>query len=153
MVKAAAWTSETKRSVKGHLASTSTPTRAAPGRSSRKSPSCFVPCCPAMKLTPVTLPPGRLRLATRPSLTGSPPVVKTIGIVVVAALAAIADWVGVMRSDHRHLTAYQIGCEVWQSIVLVQRPAILDRHVLALDIAGLVNALAKCGHKPCSVRG
>jgi hypothetical protein len=25
-------------------------------------------------LTPVTLPPGRLRLATRPSLTGSPPV-------------------------------------------------------------------------------
>ena len=38
----------------------------------------------------MTLPPGRLRLATRPSLTGSPPMVKTIGIVEVAALAASA---------------------------------------------------------------
>src|SRR5262249_21113526 len=36
----------------------------------------------------VTLPPGRLRLATKPSLTGSPPLANTIGIVVVAALAA-----------------------------------------------------------------
>src|SRR6516162_8749515 len=29
-------------------------------------------------LTPVRLPPGWLRLATRPSLTGSPPVMKTL---------------------------------------------------------------------------
>src|SRR5262249_1897457 len=40
---------------------------------------------------PVTLPPGRLRLATRPILTGSPPLTKTIGIVAVAALAAIDE--------------------------------------------------------------
>src|SRR5262249_51218371 len=39
---------------------------------------------------PVALPPGRARLATRPSLTGSSGMVKTIGIVVVAALAASA---------------------------------------------------------------
>ena len=45
------------------------------------------------KTTPVTLPPGRLRLATRPSLTGSLPVAKTIGTVVVAALAASAEGV------------------------------------------------------------
>ena len=64
--------------------------RAAPGRNSRKSPSCFAPSSTEMKLTPVTLPPGRLRLATRPTLTGSPPVTKTIGTVVVAALAASA---------------------------------------------------------------
>jgi len=37
---------------------------------------------------PVALPPGRLRLAASPSLTGSPPLVKTIGIVEVAAFAA-----------------------------------------------------------------
>src|SRR5262249_742213 len=42
------------------------------------------------KTTPVTLPPGRLRLATRPSLTGSLPLANTIGTVVVAALAARA---------------------------------------------------------------
>jgi putative ABC transport system substrate-binding protein len=41
------------------------------------------------RLTPVALPPGRARLATRPSLTGSSPTPKTIGIVAVAALAAI----------------------------------------------------------------
>src|SRR6516164_4889171 len=42
------------------------------------------------KLKPVALPPGRARLATRPSLTGSRPMPKAIGIVVVAALAATA---------------------------------------------------------------
>ena len=34
------------------------------------------------------LPPGRLKLATRPPLTGSLPVANTIGIVAVACLAA-----------------------------------------------------------------
>src|SRR6516164_6253193 len=34
------------------------------------------------------LAPGRLTLATRPNPTGSPPTVKTMGIVVVAALTA-----------------------------------------------------------------
>jgi hypothetical protein len=43
------------------------------------------------KLTPVRLPPGRLKLATRPSLIGSPPVANTIGIVAVAAFANSAD--------------------------------------------------------------
>ena len=43
-------------------------------------------------MIPVALPPGLLMLATRPSATGSPLVVKTTGIVVVAALAAsVAD--------------------------------------------------------------
>src|SRR5262245_57019256 len=43
------------------------------------------------KLTPVTLPPGRFSLATSPKLTGSEPVVNTIGIVLVAALAEMVD--------------------------------------------------------------
>jgi hypothetical protein len=42
------------------------------------------------KLAPVTFPAGRLRLGTMPALTGSPPLIKTIGIVVVALLAASA---------------------------------------------------------------
>jgi hypothetical protein len=41
------------------------------------------------ELTPVTLPPGRLRLATRPSCTGSAPPINTIGMLAVAALAAL----------------------------------------------------------------
>ena len=39
---------------------------------------------------PVTLPPGRAILVTSPTSTGSLPVVKTIGIVVVAFFAASA---------------------------------------------------------------
>src|SRR5262245_50751331 len=56
-----------------------------------------------------------------------------------------------MRSDHRHLTAYQIGCEVGQSVVLVLRPAILNRHILALDVAGFTKALAECGQISCTI--
>ena len=39
---------------------------------------------------PVILPSGRVKLAIRPSATGSAPVANTIGMVVVAVLAAIA---------------------------------------------------------------
>jgi hypothetical protein len=67
--------------------------RAASGRNSRKSPRRFAPSSTEKKLTPVTLPPGGLRLATRPTLIGSAPVTKTIGTVVVAALAASAEGV------------------------------------------------------------
>src|SRR5262245_30896083 len=55
-----------------------------------------------------------------------------------------------MRSDRGHLTAYQIGCEVGQSVVLVLR-AILDRHILALDVAGFTKALPECGQIACTI--
>ena len=41
----------------------------------------------------MTLPPGLLRLETSPNLIGSVPVLKMIGIVVVAAFAATAPGV------------------------------------------------------------
>jgi NAD(P)-dependent dehydrogenase (short-subunit alcohol dehydrogenase family) len=50
----------------------------------------FGPTSTANTLTPVRLPPGRFRLATSPICTGSLIVVKTIGIVAVAAFAACA---------------------------------------------------------------
>jgi hypothetical protein len=56
-----------------------------------------------------------------------------------------------MRGDHRHLTAYQIGCEVGQYVVLVLRPAILDHDILALDVAGFANALPECGQIACTI--
>ena len=58
------------------------------GTSSRSNSSRFAPSTPEMLLKPVTLPPGWLKLATNPSLTGSPPAEKTIGLFDVAALAA-----------------------------------------------------------------
>src|SRR5215813_13966947 len=56
-----------------------------------------------------------------------------------------------MRSDHRHLTAYQIGCEAGQYVVLVLRPAILDHNILALDVAGFTKALPECGQIACTI--
>src|SRR2546421_8156116 len=56
-----------------------------------------------------------------------------------------------MRSNHRHLTVYQIGCEVGQSVGLVLSPAILDRHILAVDVAGSTKALAECGQIACTI--
>src|ERR1700730_3458943 len=48
---------------------TSTPIRTALGTRSCKRPSRLAPTSEAKKLTPVGLPPGRARLATRPNLT------------------------------------------------------------------------------------
>src|SRR6516165_9252525 len=67
---------------------TSTATRTARGSRSCSRSSRFAANSPLKKLIPVRLPPGRARLATRPSLTGSWATIKAIGIVVVAALAA-----------------------------------------------------------------
>src|SRR5262245_57663712 len=64
-------------------------------KNSRHSTSRFAVSSTPRMVTPVTLPPGRLRLGTRPSATGSPPVTKTIGMVVVAAFAASAGGVPV----------------------------------------------------------
>ena len=65
--------------------------RAAPGINSRRSTSRFGTNSALKKLIPVKLLPGRARLVTRPSLTGSSLTRKTMGTVVVAALAAQTD--------------------------------------------------------------
>jgi hypothetical protein len=65
---------------------------------SRTSPKRFGPSSTVKRLTPVALPLGRLKLATRPSWTGSSPMVNTMGIVVVAALAAKAEGLSVATS-------------------------------------------------------
>ena len=96
------------------------------------------------KLIPVRLPPGRARLATRPSLTGSSPTTKTMGIVVVAALAAnaaaVLPVVAITATCRRTNSAASAGSRS----ILTLGPAVFDRHVLALDIAGFLQALAKC---------
>ena len=94
------------------------------------------------KLMPVRLPPGRARLATRPSATGSSATAKTIGIVVVAALAANAA--ARERGDHGDPSANQFGRQLRQPIESASGPAVFDRYVLALDVAGFFEALAKC---------
>ena len=50
------------------------------------------------------------------------------------------------RGDHGNLPANQLGRQVGKSIHLILGPTIVDRHVLALDIAVFFEALAKCAH-------
>jgi hypothetical protein len=59
--------------------------------SSESSSSRFGNSSSAMALMPVTLPPGLAQLAMRPKPTGSPTLVKTIGIVGEARFAATAE--------------------------------------------------------------
>ena len=67
-----------------------TPTRVSLGTVSFRSSSRFPAKSDAMFVSPVMFPPGRARLAMSPLATGSPPVVMTMGTVLVACLAARA---------------------------------------------------------------
>ena len=101
------------------------------------------PLPPVKPVAPVTLPPGRLRLATRPCWTGSPPVTKTMGIVVVAAFAASAAGAWSRRSLPRGGGPDRPRAPAVDHIDL--RPAIFDRNVLALDVAGFLQTMAERG--------
>ena len=72
-------------------ASRRSPTRASLGTASLSISSLFVASSNDILENPVTLPPGRARLATRPSPTGSPAFAITMGMEVVAFFAANAD--------------------------------------------------------------
>src|SRR5215471_20899664 len=60
------------------------------GKISRRISSRFAVREREIPAMPVTLPPGRLKLATSPSLTGSAPPEKTIGMAEVADFDATA---------------------------------------------------------------
>ncbi len=122
------------------------------GTSSESSSSRLGISSTARMLTPVRLPPGRARLATRPAPTGSAPMTKTIGIVEVALFAASAEG-DAARRDHVDLAADEIGGQCGQPIIVALRPAVFDRHVLSLDIAGFAQSLVERGHIRCSRAG
>src|SRR6187431_2536105 len=114
--------------------------RTAAGTNSCRISSRLATSSELKKLIPVRLPPGRARLVTRPSRTGSSATAKTIGIVTVAALAAIvvAVFPIVAISD---LSAHQFDRQFRRAIQLILSPAVFDRYVLALDVAGFLQAL------------
>src|SRR5262245_43212388 len=146
MSSAAACTSLTVDWAVGGLAGlTRTPTRAAVSNSSRSRPSRFAASSVTKKLMPVTLPPGRARLATRPYSTGFPPMAKTIGIVEVAALAAFAatglPGVTITLTCRRTSSAASSGNR-WYRF----RPPVFDRHVLAFEVAGFIQAPPEGSH-------
>ena len=113
------------------------------GISSCKSSSRFLANSVVNTLMPVTLPPGRLRLLTRPNLTGSSPTMNTIGIVLVAAFAAKPRDVSSSSCDHGHSARNQIGGKPSKSIIPTVRPTVFDRNILTLDISSLVQTTSE----------
>jgi hypothetical protein len=74
----------------GLVGLTRKPIDVAAGTNSCSSSRRFAVNAVVRTAAPVAFPPGRLRLATRPTSTGSPPDRNTIGIVAVADFAARA---------------------------------------------------------------
>jgi GAF domain-containing protein len=84
----------------GLVGLTSRATTGAAGTTSCSNANCFGPTSTPNVVTPVRLPPGRARLATSPTSTGSAAMRNTIGMVEVAALAASADAVCAAHGLH-----------------------------------------------------
>ena len=128
------------------------------GTSSCSNSSRFGANSTSSVVTPVTLPPGRLRLATSPSSTGSPPVRRRSESSRSPPLPRAPQACCRARRS-RSPDANQIGRQCRQPIVLTLRPAVFDRHVPALDIAGFAQALAERAHttarkrRRCGCRG
>ena len=53
-------------------------------------------------------------------------------------------------SDHGHLTANQISDQCREAVVMAIQPVVLDHHILALDVAGFVEALRNAAPKRSS---
>src|SRR5215468_9598839 len=70
-----------------------------------------------------------LKLATRPALTGSAPIPKTTGIVVVALLDN-GRHVTADANENSRFTRNKIGGERGQPVVIALRPAGLDHNAL-----------------------
>src|SRR5262249_50715281 len=99
---------------------------------------------------PVTLPPGRARLATRPRLTGSSAMPNRIGIVVVAALAASAaralPGAAITLTRRRTSSAASSGSPIEAAF----GPAELDPDVLAFDVAFFIQTSTIYAQMGCS---
>src|SRR5438132_1301808 len=95
------------------------------------------------KLRPVIFAPGRARLATRPSLTGSSATTNANGSGGGCRLDS-KDRGCAGRGDQGDVATNQLPCECRQPVDLILRPAVFDRHIHAFDIAAVLQTLPKC---------
>src|SRR5215467_592657 len=142
--RAAACTSCNSLGVSTLFGFMSTAIAVASGTSSRMSSRRLAISVSAKKVTPVALPSGRARLHTRPALTRSEPLEKTRNRRCRGLSCESGSWAA-GRSDHGHPAAHQVSDQRWQSIILTVRPTVLDRYVLALDVADFFKSLVERG--------
>src|SRR5215467_14670974 len=90
--------------------------------------------------SPVALPPGRARLVTSPSVTGSVAEVKTMGIVLVACLAARA-WGCASGHDDINLKRNQFGRKGGEPLKLSFGISVFAHDAAALDVTEVTQSL------------
>lgn len=103
------------------------------GTESCSNSTSFGPSSTLNKVAPVILPPGRFRLVTSPICTGSAMVVKTTGIVAVAALAASAA--GVLVAAITFTLRRTKSATSEDSRISALRPTNLYGHVMTFDVS------------------
>src|SRR6516164_8689188 len=121
------------------------PIRPALGRISCSSSIRLATRSTPMKVTPVTFPPGRLRLGTKPARTGSEAVVNTMGIVFVACIAALIA-TSLAPARMTLIAADKITRHRRQPVKLTFRPSLFDGHVAALDKTDVAKTLVESDH-------
>jgi len=92
---------------------------------------------------------GRAMLLTRPSFTGSWLAMKTLGIVVVAALAAKGPRVHRGRATERNSRQFGVLCAeaALNAASTFHRSAVVDRvNVKSMSLHGLCRLVARHGH-------
>ena len=100
---------------------------------------------------PVTLPPGRARLATRPLSTGLFATAKTIGMIDVACFIA---WNSAScRDDDIDVEPHELPCDFGKALVASLRPAIFDCNSVTIDPSEFAQPLHKNGDPFAPGRG
>src|SRR5262245_9559170 len=94
-------------------------------------------------VSPVALPPGRLKLSTSPSLTGSPPTPNTIGMVDVARLAARGEGSPPTATSTLTPRRTSSAASAGRGTVLTARPPVFDQQILALNVAAFGQTAAE----------
>ena len=99
----------------------------------------------------MTLPPGRARLATKPAPTGSAALTITMGMVVVAFLAANADC---RRCGHDqiNLKTNQVRRKLRKALRLLLGKSVLDGDILSLNPSKLAQLLPERVHEDGATR-
>ena len=93
-------------------------------------------------VNPVMFPPGRARLSTKPVATGLVARLSiTMGIVVVACLAARTPTYPTPHHDEVHIETDEVSRERWEEGDVAFRVAVLQDDVLSLHVPQLPQAL------------
>ena len=95
--------------------------------------------------SPVMFPPGRARLATKPSPTGSVSCAMTMGIVEVAPLAARVARPAA-RDDNLDFETYELGRERWKTIQFFLCRSPLNEDALSLNVTEFPKTLPQTLH-------